>query len=109
VVILQKVGVRRPEPCHSARNEDDQWRPLLDQWQEWQALGSSRACDVDDTCREMGDKEGEQDDRYPKLFKGNLADFCLVGREVVRERGGPDLGAKVAGRADEETRQNEAL
>jgi hypothetical protein len=50
----------------------------------------------------MGDKEGEQDDRDPKLFQGNLADFCFVGREVVRERGGPDLRAKVAGRADEE-------
>lgn len=57
----------------------------------------------------MGDEESEENDGHPKFFQCNLANFRFVGWEVVRERGGPDLGAKVAGRADEETGQDQSL
>jgi hypothetical protein len=57
----------------------------------------------------MGDKEGEQDDGYPKLFQSDLANLRFVGREVIREWGGPNLRAKVAGSADEEACQDKSL
>jgi hypothetical protein len=65
--------------------------------------------DVDDAGRKMGDEEGKQYDGYPKLLQSDLADLRLVRRKVVRERSRPDLGAKVAGRADEEACEDQSL
>ena len=50
----------------------------------------------------MGHEEGEEDDGYPKFLQCNVANLRLVGWEVLREGRGPDFGAKVARRADEE-------
>lgn len=57
----------------------------------------------------MRDEEGEEDDRNPKLFQCDIADFCFVGREVVCQWSRPDLRAKVAGSADEEAGEYQSL
>jgi hypothetical protein len=104
VVVFQQMRVWRSEPSHCARDKNDQRRPLVDQWQQGQVLSAAHACDIDDTCRKMCHEKGEQDNGYPELLQCDLADLCLVGREVVCEWCRPNLRAEVSRRADEEAR-----
>lgn len=109
MVVFEEMRVRRAEPCHGARDKHDQRGPLVDQRQHGLVPRAPGLRDVDYAGRQMRDEEGQEDDRDPEFLQRDLANLCLVRREVVCERGGPDLGAEVAGRADEEAGEDEAL
>lgn len=57
----------------------------------------------------MRDEECEEDDGDPQLLQCDLANLSLVRGEVVRKRSRPDLGAEVAGHADEGTSEDQTL
>lgn len=85
MVVFEEVGVRRSEPCHGACDEHHQRRPLIDQGQHRLLPGTSCLDNVVDACWQMCNEEGEEDNGYPQLLQCDLANFCLVGREVVCE------------------------
>jgi hypothetical protein len=109
VVVFEEMRVRRSEPCHGARDEDNQRCPLVDQWQQRLVSRTSSPRDVDNASRQVCDEEGEQDDGYPEFLQRDVADLCLVRWEVVGEGSRPHLGAEVAGHADEEACEDQSL
>lgn len=109
VIVLEQVRVWRAKPCHSAYSKDDQGCPLIEGWQERLVPGAACLRNVNQTGWHMGNKECEQDDGNPQLLQSDAANLCLVGWEVVRQRGRPDLRAEVAGHADESACKDQSL
>lgn len=109
VVVLEDERIGRAEPGDGRHAEDDQRSPFQEDREDWKVLGPSCACDIDEATRHVGDKEGEQYHGYPDVSEAHLAQLLSVTREVLDERGGPDLGSEEAGHADECACNDETL
>lgn len=109
VVIFQDERVRRTEPSRSSYTKDYERGPFQEDWQNGEALGAPCACNVDNTCGEVGDEKGDQDHGNPYVSEAHLAQLLSEAREVCDERSRPDLRPEEAGHADEGARNDKSL
>lgn len=78
MVVLQDMGVWRPEPCHGAGYEDNQRGPFIEQRRNRKILGSSCACNIDNASWKMRHEERNQDNRYPQVSERDIVKVDFV-------------------------------